>query len=1522
MRGLAKALSTWLLVALGTGMPGMAGSPRTPLPQPRQILVKLKEPLARTLEAEWTGRRRPLQVQSLQSTQARILFGGRGLSSLRPLYPGLLELRRKTGWSDAQIAEHVRQAFPERTHRLSRSHPTPEVSRVYLVEVEEGDPESAAALLARLKTNPDVEYAEMNHVASANVQPNDPFINSSGTWGQAYQDLWGLYSIHAPAAWDTSTGSGMVVAVIDTGVDYRHPDIAANMWTNPGETAGNGVDDDGNGFIDDVRGVDFVGADARSPVIGNDPLDRNGHGTHVAGIIAASGNNGVGVIGVAWNAKIMALKGLDDSGNGLDTTLAPAILYAAKNGADVINASWGGQGHSQTIEEAIQFAYSVGVVFVSAAGNAGQDAWGYFPANSPEAITVAAVGPPTGSYCPSWSNYGTKIDVAAPGVDILSLRAAGSTLGQVVADAYMRLDGTSMAAPHVAGLAALLLSQRPGYPIESLRQTIRSSAAPTFGSGYTGLVGSGVLDAQAALALTGALQARIIAPTGRSGITGPVQVLGTAQGSGFDHYVLEYGSGPRPTVWFPLLSRSLPVANSILGTFDPSQLPDGTYTLRLTAVDTMGRTFQDQVDIDVAYLAITSPAMPAVPVTALQFKPGVLLQVTGKAGGPSFLGYRLEWAAGINPAGGWSSAGVTLAGGGAVPVVDGTLGTWDTTGIVKAGYYTIRLSADNAGFTSAATTLIHLEPDLLSPGWPKALDQGSLLYRGLVPVKSADGSRSLALVAPSTMFTSTTQFFRFSPDGQVLSAMAITGGGSNSGPSAGDVTGSGNEDVVFNAFENKLTSFRQDNSYLVLRPRFADAALNRWSGNAPLVELEGPGVPPSIVSMGSNVSAGVGSLNAWRGDGSMPYPRLASGIPDQNFNVLINSNGTPRVLSGDVNGDGYLEFVVVEGSSSSTYTLGLYALDGARIPWSVPVFSGYPTSLALADLDHNGCLETVLTDSYRTLHVFQPDGSERPGWPKSLDPDWQVGAVAIGDLAHTGREQIAVPAGYHLYLLNADGTPYSSAWPVAVDWNFQGHAALADVDGDGIQEVLVVQPIPGQWFPASQAQAHPTEAAWPSVHPVSRLQTEGEAEGSPAAWITTDASGEGYLGTGYAESHLVAYRLDGTVARSWNLLGAAGNQPSTLGVITVDDFDGDGRTDIAVTSPTIEGGGLSGWLLQGVATVLTTGSPYRPALNDWPTINRDARNSAVLDRVRIAPPAPLLTGVSPSPAPAGAPVVITGTGLRFASSVAFNGHRAAFTVDSDTSITATVPAGGASGMVGVKTPGGTGTIAFTEAPPVAVAVTPKDATALPGGQVVLAAEVTGTADTAVTWSIDFGGGALSGTQGPTVTFTAPAQPGTTRIRATSHADGTKTDVATVTVPVPITLTVTPRASFLPAGGQLALAAEVRGTPDTAVTWSIESGGGSLSGTQGQQVTFTAPAQPGTTRIRATSHADGTKTDVATVTVRSCDLNGDGTVDVLDLALLARAFNATPGAVNWDPAVDLDGDGIVGPGDLALFLAGM
>ena len=329
------------------------------------------------------------------------------------------------------------------------------VDGVQLVKLAPG--ESQAAAIARLERDPAVAFAEPNRVRTTQATvPNDP---------QFFQ-LWGMDSIDAPEAWDLRTGGDTLVAVVDEGVAYDHPDLDGNIWRNPGEISGNGVDDDGNGYKDDLIGYDFVGTGD------NNPRGSGSHGTHVAGTIAAEGNNGTGVTGVSWTARMMVLRVLNSAGQGSDADIAEAFDYAGDMGARVVNASLGGPGDSAALR--VPITTHPDTLYVVAAGNDGTNnelGDGNYPCNYPDLNVICVASTTQGDGLSSFSNFGsTSVDLGAPGSNIYSTVPGGS--------GYGFLSGTSMATPHVSGALALLFAHKPALTAPQACASILDTGDP------------------------------------------------------------------------------------------------------------------------------------------------------------------------------------------------------------------------------------------------------------------------------------------------------------------------------------------------------------------------------------------------------------------------------------------------------------------------------------------------------------------------------------------------------------------------------------------------------------------------------------------------------------------------------------------------------------------------------------------------------------------------------------------------------------------------------------------------------------------------------------------------------------------------------------------------------------------------------------------------------------------------------------------------------------------------------------
>lgn len=504
------------------------------------------------------------QNRSVQSVPGKILVRWKSQRAPMVLSPGTNPAR----WQQSSLKSQLNTKLPGSS--LKRVFAA---SGWSVVSVPAGQTaQQARATLAKALGAANVSLIGRRY---ATVTPNDP----------SYGTQWQWPKIKAPDAWNVGTGSrDVVVAILDSGIDLNHADIQANLWKNPKEIAGNGIDDDGNGYIDDVYGFNGITPGAA-------PQDTNGHGTHCVGLIGAVGNNGIGVTGANWNVKIMVLKFLGADGGGADDDAIACFEYAIKMKQQfgvnlrVISNSYAGPNDNIAFKAAYQAAESAGILQVCAAGNDGQnnDVTPQYPASYSTATNIAVAASDQNDALANFSNYGaTSVDIAAPGVDIPSLLLGGGIIN---------MSGTSMATPIVAGAAALLSSREPGLSASALKERLLTTADPI--AGLKGVVKSGARlnMARALTPVSYELKGQVYRLSGTSRI-------------------------PIPNATVSLSGRattSILTANS--GGYSFGNLPAGTYTLQVTlkgyTFDAATRTFplpNGATRLTVDFAAKTAPS--------------------------------------------------------------------------------------------------------------------------------------------------------------------------------------------------------------------------------------------------------------------------------------------------------------------------------------------------------------------------------------------------------------------------------------------------------------------------------------------------------------------------------------------------------------------------------------------------------------------------------------------------------------------------------------------------------------------------------------------------------------------------------------------------------------------------------------------------------------------------------------------------------------------------------------------------
>jgi len=993
------------------------------------VIVKFKPSVSKSVDHLLVQRRSFVQGTTDHSASLDAIVQHQNISQARAFLPW----RSGLDTVAAQAQQNARFSLTRRASRGAAA-PASDLTNVYQLTVS-GDVDAA---VAELRQDPHVAWAQPNYIVHVTAYtPNDPYFSSSGSFGQPYADLWGLHSISTEAAWDTARGQGVVVAVVDTGVDRTHPDIAANIWQNPHEVQ-NGIDDDGNGLIDDTWGWDYAYGD-------NNPIDHYGHGTHVAGTIAADDNNGIGIVGIAPDAKIMVLKGLNDSGSGSTFNLSQALLYAAEQGADVINNSWGcdGCGPDPVQDDAIAQAHSLGAVVVFASGNSNNDVL-YSSNNVPSAILVGA-NDPAGARA-FFSNFGL-IDVVAPGggystgnpaVDpfraILSLKSSVCSADAcppalIVGQNYVRQAGTSMAAPHVAGLAALILSQHPTYTPEQVRQVIRRSSDDLNGNGLDSDLGYGRVNAQRAMAEPTPLEVLISGPFGTTDATS-LAITGSARGDSFGSWTLDYGSGGWPTSWTTLAQSTAQMTSATLTTWNAGALADGSYTLRLRASMTNGRNYEDRQTLVFDRITLAGPDDRHV------YRGGDTVQVTGTVApaGLNHFQVAVETVDGAAVPG----AQVTLTGGGTSPVHNGVLATWNTAGIAANTYrLRLRIFFDD-GTEQDETTRVIVDP-LLHAGWPRQLaPAGFLGVYDVTTVADVNGDGRAELVLG---YGPTVQLLQH--DGSELpgwpQSVDVHGGGSLSqfSPAVGDVTGDGKPEVVASNVNNEILVWNAQGSLLSGWPKAVGTGTrNRIA----LADIDGNGVKDIVAA------DDVGSVKVFRADGTLlpGFPVVAgSGIQANPTVADLDHDGKPEIIS------------LVEGAS-----LTVISNTGAIKP-------GWPKAgtfyfKGVGDLDGDGTLEIVAAGLHQVT-AFHQDGTLVTGWPKDLG-DSYASSLTVTDFNNDGLAEIFSGTNNQVGTITDGINAWTGTGASLPGWPFVANAGaccagyqglmLADVDGDGQVDII------------------------------------------------------------------------------------------------------------------------------------------------------------------------------------------------------------------------------------------------------------------------------------------------------------------------------------------------------------------------------------------------------------------------------------------------------------------------------------
>ena len=875
----------------------------------------------------------------------------------------------------------------------------------------EKDPRLIAADYARLKT---VEFAQPNYLRRFAFSQSDSL----------YHRQWNLPAI----GWgeeEMEAAEEIVVGVIDSGLDYDHPDIAAQVWSNRIEREGvPGVDDDGNGYVDDLMGWDFSDAPGLAGEgdfleRDNDPRDESGHGTHVAGIIAAAVGNGRGIAGVAPGVRVMPLRAgfnLPEGGYLEDDDLAAAVVYAVDNGARVLNMSWGDPHFSPLLRDVIRYADQAGCVLVAAAGNEGEEEV-FFPACLDKTIAVGAVGPQQEIL--SFSNWGYSVDFAAPGLDILSLAPGGR---------YVARSGTSMAAAHVSGLAALVLARNPHFTTLEVRGALALSARDIGPAGWDLWSGAGVpqADARHAQVVAGV---EILAPPSGAVLEDSSLVQLLLAGVHCNGYELSWRPGSQPDSW-QILARGEGKPEPVV--WDAANLPQGLYQLRGRSL-CRGHILEDRVEVRVQR---RGPVMDA-------------LRLFRALDGPEWK-FMVEWRTDV-PADGelrllrsgrdaivqWVSSQRTMHSA-AIPSEDLTPGT-----------YEVKVSSTAGGARSELRDIVDLE---VEPQWIEQwnFERLGILPEGYLMPRLSDfnqnGKAELVQMAGGSRQYSPSDFYELDEGGGDL------------------VHSSSRLFIPWNMHDLDADGLWEIMAVDAQRVRLLEAVGGKrfperviweqrdvWGGETG--DLDGDGRDEMYLR-----SSLANLFKVFENSGNDQFEEIAAfANPTAGTNEL-----SERPIVGDLDGDGRGDLLSGDGDGDLFVYEGI-GNDAFHQVWRAETSSKVDGRVVggAADLDGDGRMEFAVARLLR-----DPFDLERTRWEviihqaagdNDYQPEWRVevlggqsrgNGISVADLNGDGQVELIAVVVPDLYVFGAVGKDvYEPVWHMAAEETHR--PALGDVDGDG-----------------------------------------------------------------------------------------------------------------------------------------------------------------------------------------------------------------------------------------------------------------------------------------------------------------------------------------------------------------------------------------------------------------------------------------------------------------------------------------